>query len=274
MSLVSLIVLLALGIPGASKAPARIHAGDVCPARPASRAKARRLAGIWYKKGIGLYKQKAFRRAHEAFVCTSRILDAGLTQYWIARSAQDAGMLQEALALFEQLRRRPPAPVTRREIDGRIAVLHERLAARKTPAGDKTHVDGNKEGRKGSGKGRTQSNLGEAKMARRQFETVAWALWGTGAGLLLTSVVLGTLVGLDQRALEHAGDGTWWAPGMDEKYSRRNGLLAGTFTLVGAGVLAAAAGTALYFLGRSSHKEKVSFHVSPRGAGLRLSLDW
>ena len=277
MSVLWFSLLLALGAVGQTGPDPKGQNHGGCPPRPASRLKARKLAGRWYKKGIKLYKQKAFRLAHDAFVCTESILPAGLTRYWIARSAQDSGLLEEALGLFEQLAKRPPAPVTRKEILGRIAVLKDRLAARKL-AIQKQRGSVTRQGRAGQGKaGEQQHGVAGGALGgrpRRRFEAVSWALWGAGAGLLLTAVALGTVAGVDQRAMENAKDGTWWSPGLDRRYARRNGLLAGTYTLLGAGLLAAAAGTALYFLGRRGKSVAISLDVSRRGAGLRLSLDW
>ncbi len=269
MSMVRLFVIAVLALPAGSDG-GKSEGRRVCPARPASRARARALAGRWYKSGIRLYKQKKYVRAHEAFVCTQKILPAGLTQYWIARSAQDAGLVEEALAIFRRLVHRPPAPVKRSELEARISAIETKVeTTHPRDSGSKQSSGAGAGEHKGSGR---KLDLPPPRPKRR-FETVSWALWGTGAGLLLAGVALGVVVAVDQHAVESASDGTWWSD-LDKRYERRNGLLAGTWTLVGAGVLAAAAGTALYFLGRPSRREKVGVSVSSKGAGLSLSMDW
>jgi len=202
----------------------------------------------------------------DTFICTNEVLPAPLTTYWVGRSAQDAGLIQPALDAFRQVREHPPAAVTRKELDRRIFALKQRLAtaqaAAKTAQGTKngkTHKDG-------------AGSVGRRRSVRSTMKLAAWVLWGVSAGFVAVSAAVGGVAAYDQRRLEHPSDGTWWDPAMQRRYDRRKALLAVTWTSLGVGVLAAAAGTALYFLGRKPERQTSRVLIVPTRHGVMTSM--
>ncbi len=225
-----LLVLVAVG-------PAETKASD-CPPRPKSKATARALARRWYKRAVTLYRAGRIQEAHRAFRCTQAILPAGLTAYWLGRTAQELERWKEATAIFEKLVERPPEPVTREEIRRRLEVVRARMrreAARRRPV-PRAAV-------RATGR-RAAASVSGVRIG-------SWTLVGLSGLLLATAAATGGVLLADERALEGASDGTWWSPGLSERYDRRTPLLVTTWVSLGVGLLSAAAATALFLLDRN-----------------------
>jgi len=216
-------------------------------------------------KAIRLYRSGRFREAMDTFICTNEVLPANLTTYWIGRSAQDAGLIQPALDAFRQIREHPPAAVTRQELDRRIFGLVQRLVAARVAAQARR-------GTKNSKAHKNAAGVGGQRSRRTTMKLAAWVLWGVSAGFLAVSAAVGGVAAYDQRRLEHPSDGTWWDPAMQRRYDRRRALLSVTWTSLGVGVLAAAAGTALYVLGRKPERQITRVMVTPTRRGVMTSM--
>ena len=249
MTVYSLLVAVTLvaGGSGPRAAPAR------CPSRPRTRSAARSLARKWYRRAVQLYKQGRVREAHDAFVCTQSLLPAGLTAYWVGRTAQELGRWEEAKRVLSQLLDHPPEPVTREELKRRLEEIDAALAARRRRQVPREAVAVRKPRAAGAPGPRTA-----------RYRAVFWALVGVSGAMLTTALVTGGLALADQRALENAEDGTWWSPGLQARYDRRTPLLVTTWVSLGVGLLSATAATALFLLDRARPRERLSPRLSWR----------
>ncbi len=247
---------------------------DVCPTPPED-AKARRaLAKEWFTRGQNHEKGGDHYTAVNAFSCSLRMVPHPFTAFNMAKAAEQTGDLELSVESYRRYLELAPAADDRAEIEEKIAGFEAKLVKLREHIASRRRDDAAGDGGDPAGATNTVTAGDASRSAAARgprFRKAAWsALAGGGA-----TMAAGAIVNVLARGKMDDCRSLWADKRAEESDAACDSARTFAYTsyaLLSIGAAAAAAGGALFYLGRATTVEIVTATWSPdRGAAVGLA---